>query len=62
VQRTHGQVVDTNFKFIGLITVLSVTFTGFLLSVAKIQVKYGGNTVQWFVFLLHKEKHFRFCG
>jgi hypothetical protein len=29
VQRTHGQVVDTNFKFVGFITVLSVNFYWF---------------------------------
>lgn len=35
VQHAHDQVVDAKFKFVGLM-VLSVAFTGFLLSVAKI--------------------------
>jgi hypothetical protein len=59
-QRSNALMVrlfDTNFKFVGL-TVLSVTFAGFLLSVGKID----GNTVRGLSFSSINRNHFKFCG
>lgn len=62
VQRTHDRVVDANFEFVGL-TVLSVTFTGFLLPVSKIQVRNTAE-IQYssLSFSSLSRKHFGFCG